>query len=205
MRGDSLRDLYAKVLAIVGLGMLAGVGALVDYWPMATGTPTLVAGPRFLPALPALTLAGTVPMPALATVARAERSVPTLAAAVPTPESIIAVSASGELPLGEPLTLGAPPDPAVVAVPATEAPAAQIELPTLPAPTAPLIPFDTAPRLANSNQSEPGFLMGALKKTGAGIVKTGAVTGASIVDAFKGVVGVFKKVSPFKDRGFGTN
>jgi hypothetical protein len=39
VRGDSLRDLYAKTLALVGLGMLAGTGALVDYWPVGTRLP----------------------------------------------------------------------------------------------------------------------------------------------------------------------
>ena len=203
MRGDSLRDLYAKVLAILGLGMLAGVGALVDYWPVATGTPAIVAGPSFLPALPALTPAETISMPALATVLRHERALPAVVAAVPAPESIVAASASGELPVGEPLTLSAPPLPAVVALAATEAPAAQIELPAPPPPVDVMTVPAAFPNLVVSNQSEPGFIVGALRKTRAGLIKTGAVTGASIMDAFKGVVGVFKKVSPFRDRGFG--
>jgi hypothetical protein len=203
VRGDSLRDLYAKVLAILGLGMLAGVGALVDYWPVATGTPTLVAGPQFLPALPALTPADSIPVPAAPAMARAERAVAVAPAAVPAPESIVAVALTGELPVGEPLTLSAPPPPAVVAVSATEAPAAQIELPAPP--VIEVTPAANFPNLATANQPEPGFFMGALRKTRAGLVKTGAVTGASIMDVFKGVVGVFKKVSPFKDRSFGTN
>ena len=44
MRGDSLRDLYAKTLALFGLALLAGVGALVDYWP-ASGALPVVASP----------------------------------------------------------------------------------------------------------------------------------------------------------------
>ena len=43
---------------------------------------------------------------------------------------------------------------------------------------------------------QTGF-SGALKKTGASIVKGGAATGASIADAFRSVFGAFKKVSPF--------
>ena len=42
-----------------------------------------------------------------------------------------------------------------------------------------------------------GFIGGALKKTKESLVKTGTVTGSSIADAFRGVVGAFKKVSPF--------
>jgi len=43
VRGDSLRDFYAKALALVGLGALAGVGAAVDYWPTATPLPVAAA------------------------------------------------------------------------------------------------------------------------------------------------------------------
>ena len=56
MRGDSLRDLYAKTLALFGLALLAGVGALVDYWPAPVALPA-VASPAVRPvpaALPAV-------------------------------------------------------------------------------------------------------------------------------------------------------
>ena len=42
-----------------------------------------------------------------------------------------------------------------------------------------------------------GFIGGALKKTKDSLVKTGAVTSASLGNAVRGVVGAFKKVSPF--------
>ena len=41
MRGDSIRDLYAKTLALLGLGVLAGTGALVDYWPSGVRLPAV--------------------------------------------------------------------------------------------------------------------------------------------------------------------
>ena len=44
MRGDSIRDLYAKTLALLGLGVLAGTGALVDYWPSGVRLPAVEAG-----------------------------------------------------------------------------------------------------------------------------------------------------------------
>lgn len=51
---------------------------------------------------------------------------------------------------------------------------------------------------AAANRPEPvGFIGGALKKTRDSLAKTGAVTTASFSNAFRGVVGAFKKVSPF--------
>ena len=43
MRGDSLRDLYAKTLAVLGLGLLAGAGAVVDYWPVGSSAPAIAS------------------------------------------------------------------------------------------------------------------------------------------------------------------
>jgi hypothetical protein len=61
VRGDSLRDLYAKALALLGLGLLGAAGALVDYWPVPSALPA-VASALLLPAdpgLPALRLTAT--------------------------------------------------------------------------------------------------------------------------------------------------
>jgi len=58
VRGDSLRDLYAKALALLGLGLLGAAGALVDYWPVPSALPA-VASASVLPAdlgIPALRL-----------------------------------------------------------------------------------------------------------------------------------------------------
>jgi len=206
VRGDSLRDFYAKTLAILGLGLLAGIGALVDYWPVGGSTPPVVAGPAFLPELPALTPAAGLavvlpPAPVRATRLASRTLAPRPAATVPV--SFVAVAMSGVGPVGEPLTLEAPRPLIVAPEPAVDPPAALIELPAAPP------PYETVPAFGPSRlsagTSDSGFFMDALKKTGAGIVKTGAVTGASIADAFRGVLGAFKKVSPFKDRGFGTN
>ena len=84
VRGDSLRDFQAKVLAIAGLGVLAGVGALVDYWPTGSNVPAMVSGSLARPAVPVPTPAsvaareigtaiGTaVPMPAASVTRRAQ-------------------------------------------------------------------------------------------------------------------------------------
>jgi hypothetical protein len=63
VRGDSLRDLYAKALALLGLGLLGAAGALVDYWPVRSALPA-VASALVLPAdfgIPAL---GATALPA---------------------------------------------------------------------------------------------------------------------------------------------
>ena len=39
MRGDSLRDFYAKSLALLGLAFLGALGAAVDYWPTNLSIP----------------------------------------------------------------------------------------------------------------------------------------------------------------------
>ena len=39
MRGDSLRDFYAKALALFGLALLGALGAAVDYWPANVSIP----------------------------------------------------------------------------------------------------------------------------------------------------------------------
>ena len=51
MRGDSLRDFYAKTLAVVGLGLLAGAGAIVDYWPVGGPLPGVSNVAALTPAL----------------------------------------------------------------------------------------------------------------------------------------------------------
>jgi hypothetical protein len=217
VRGDSLRDFQAKVLAIAGLGVLAGIGALVDYWPTGTNVPAIQAGSLARPGVPVPTPASvaaareieietTVPLPALPVTRRA-RSVTQPA----TLEPVATIAAAGALPIGEPLPLAAVElsltqvVPSAPPAPATSAPAEPIALPAPPViasvenrtPYTPsFAPTFVAP------ESEPGFVMGTLKKTGAGIAKGSAVTGASIMDAFRGVAGAFKKVSPFRDRGF---
>jgi hypothetical protein len=219
VRGDSLRDFQAKVLAIAGLGVLAGIGALVDYWPTGSNVPPMLSGSLARPAVPVPTPAsvaaareteteiGTaVTMPAASITRRAESV--TQPGAL---EHVATVASAGALPIGEPLSLGAielnltQVVPSAAPAPATAAPAEPIALPAPPvvASVESRAPYTSpfAPTFVPS-EPEPGFVMGTLRKTGAGIAKGGAATGASIVDAFRGVAGAFKRVSPFKDRGF---
>jgi hypothetical protein len=214
VRGDSLRDFYAKVLAILGLGALAGVGALVDYWPVGVTPPPLVAtGDAWTPEVPRPTPVADAPAPIEPRVTAMQPALSTMVARVakpvpaPIPVSPAAVPATGSLPLGEGLLLAEPPAfvaPPVPAAAASEAPDAQlVELAPPPMPVE-IVPSQPAAKL-NVAADDSGFLMDTLRKTGSGIVRSGAVAGASIADAFRSVLGAFKKVRPFKDSAFGTN
>jgi hypothetical protein len=46
VRGDSRIDLYAKSLALAGLGLLGAVGAAIDYWPAETRLPQVAIASR---------------------------------------------------------------------------------------------------------------------------------------------------------------
>jgi hypothetical protein len=199
MRGDSLRDLYAKALALVGLGLLACAGAIVDYWPVPGDVPRVARAPRPLPpaaGVPALAKLVLPAPPALRDPIRRTSEQPG-ARPSQTGEVFLTLAESPQ-PLGQPIELSAPPADHVAAAIDDEA-----ALRDTPADASPLVsrepwPAPVAPVLQlASNPPADGFITGALKKTGESIVKTGAVTGASIVDAFRGVFGAFKKVSPF--------
>jgi hypothetical protein len=202
VRGDSLRDLYAKVMALFGLGLLACAGAVVDYWPVAGDVPRVAKATGRLSALPAApTPAGIeIPAPVLslstATTTPSRRALATAAEPAPV-ELFISLAAPDSPSLREPIELAAPPAVELAPIPAVEAPASEIAL-ARPAPVQEPLPGTPTPtRQMVTNPPIDGFFTGALKKTGASIVKTGAATGASIVDAFRGMFGAFKKVSPF--------
>jgi hypothetical protein len=202
MRGDSVRDLYAKALALVGLGLLACAGAIVDYWPVPGEPPRVARAPRILPpqaTIPALARL-SVPVPSAA--ARAAARQPLAATTRPAPsqsgEVFLSLAAASPEPLGEPIELAPPPADAATVEGAPDVLGDQTGLvaPTFQREPKPVGSAPAALQLATNPPSD-GFITGALKKTGESIVKTGAATGASIVDAFRGVVGAFKKVSPF--------
>ena len=212
MRGDSLRDLYAKVLALCGLALLAGTGALVDYWPVEEPLPKVPSNSIDLRAsLPvpqdfdrghvAVLMPRTVPRPSPAI--RHEPATTTAQPALPEPLEV--TTFSREIFRGATVDLVPPPLPEldVTPVAALVPPAPAVEVPIPAGPSLAVTIPPTTP-----THDEDGFITGALKKTGAvatasiartgdAIVRTGAVAGASIVDAFKGLAGAVKKVSPF--------
>lgn len=194
MRGDSLRDLYAKTLALLGLGLLAGVGALVDYWPVGVGTPQIAS------------LGFAVPEPLMAGPA-ADIQIPVrfaepARAARPTVLATLVVTDRIEQPVGRPLEIAEPtralPEPApasAIAIPVAELALAEPALPPGP-------DFDPAViyQLGGNESEESGLLADAvdmMKSTGSTIARGGVITGSSLVGALRVVSGAFKKLKFF--------
>ena len=205
MRGDSLRDLYAKGLAVLGLALLAGAGALIDLWPSSVE-------------IPRVSRANGLSMPALARMLRADPTSASVPVAAPVrsgapvvviararatrtpsiPEFRVAVSATG-LPLAGGVTLdGAAPAFGVRPVSSVTSVGTEVAL-TSPnfdmAPTSE--PTETEPMLSSASQSDDdGFLTDAMKKTGTSILRTGVKTGTSIRDAMRAIGGAVRRAFP---------
>jgi hypothetical protein len=198
VRGDSLRDLYAKTLALLGLGVLAGAGALVDYLPV---------GVRLPDANPALTLppiARALPVRAV----RIPSEIGLRAAArqtVPEPASVarfdqtvtpLPIAQTASLEVGRPVRLYAPVYRSIAVASFSEPSSDElagvagddglIESQWLPE----RIAFDA------TQAPDDGFFTAAVKKTGSSIVRTGARTGASIVDGLRAVGGAVRWALP---------
>lgn len=200
VRGDSRRDLYAKSLALCGLGVLAGVGALVDYWPVAIRFPTAAAAvtPRVPAPLPvpadAFDRVGRVrlaldaqaarrPVPASAPAPTPERTnverteaAPALLASVVPPSEDVALSRIATV-----RRLPGPPPPRP-ALPQFDTPPSTSTLVLLDAP-------DPGPAGTADDRGGPGggVLVNAFRATGQSLARTGAATGASLAGAFRRV------------------
>jgi hypothetical protein len=168
VRGDSLRDLYAKTLALLGLGLLAGVGALVDYWPVGVGAPQVAAAGLAVPERLTVNAASDIAIPVtIAEPAEPTPSVVTslaLVSVVPAPVPVM------ELALAEPTPSPGPDfDPALV--------------------------YQLGGSEEESGLLSNAVDM--MKSTGSTLARGGAVTGASIAGAFRVVSGAFKKLKFF--------
>jgi hypothetical protein len=205
VRGDSLRDFYAKTLAVLGLGLIAGAGAIVDYWPTGIRLPpaTSPAIARITPPSLIQNLNQQVPDPTPVVAPVPERLV--TARHVRWPAFAARAQARGALVRSAAFT---PASPTTLAEPAASAPPVS----NTQRPVSYVVPVsDWAPELLASSRVDPdqldagladspaptGFIGGALKRTKDSLVKTGAVTSASLGSAVRGVVGAFKRVSPF--------
>jgi len=192
VRGDSLRDLYAKTLAVLGLSVLAGVGALVDYWPAGIRYPVVAS--TFSPStlLPSpLTVASARVVPP----APVSRATPVRARQEQSPAPELATFSVYEpaLPLGAELQLGSTqvltPVPSPVAVVARRidfGAAAIVELdePADEALSPAVVPTDAVSD-ESADTGDRGFVSDALNRTTTSLVRTGRWTGASIVSAVR--------------------
>lgn len=203
MRGDSLRDLYAKALALLGLAALAAIGAVFDYWPVSNNLPHFVdrglpvVTPQPLP-VPELTAVTTLAAPRplrRAGIAPVRRDTDPVAVVVPAPVTFVLAAPAPFAPhrLGTTVALTLAP---------VNAAAAGQSL-TLPPPAATDVTwFETVPQqveifpapVSSDNGSAVSFVTDALKKTGDTIVRTGVKTGASIRDALISFGGAFRKI-----------
>ena len=196
MRGDSLRDLYAKTLAILGLGLIAGAGAIVDYWPVGTVIPEVAERRDRQPQLPALVqnLDQQITVPAIRTAQFVPRAFtpknlkwPAFAAKTTT------VAKQPATPV--PVVAAAAAVPLAAAVPDSNAPVQSWAPEVLQASN--LDVASLADPFSPGRVPPSGLIGGAITKTKDSLVKAGSVTSASIGYAVKGVFGAFKKVTPF--------
>jgi hypothetical protein len=172
MRGDSLRDFYAKTIALCGLGLLAGAGALVDYWP------TAIEFPSVGPALVLPELAQAIPPPALdrpGPVVRVSsvRSVDVARRqpAIPSFDMIPASPAS----FGVAVRLGEPPAVSFALATNHVAVGEDVAL-SMPEANLYTVGIETASLIPGPDADNDGLITGAFKKTGASLARTGVKT-----------------------------
>lgn len=182
--------------------MLAGAGALVDYWPVginlpfaapaATASP-MISGPLDVPADPMVLAGGTsIPVVQISPVSQP--------AVTPAPalDPLLSAIATVDPFLTRTVTIDAPPPP-VAAL--TVAPELRETMSTLALAEARLgldapVPMLFADASGHRSGMEDGLLAGAFRKTGTSIVRTSMRTGSSLADAFRVVGSVVRRVWP---------
>ena len=198
MRGDSIRDFYAKTLALVGLGVLAGAGALVDYWPVSS-----VSLPTAETALTLPDLARSMPVPIsdfAPVLHSAEVSSPAPRRVEAVPATAFDVQASAtDVSFGELVAISeVMPQPAsleLVPLSASRGSEVAFNAPLQPEPIATMAML-TEQSTMSVDHDRDGFLTGAVKRTGTSIARTSMKTGSSIWDAIRAVPGFVRKALP---------
>jgi hypothetical protein len=186
--------------------MLAGTGALMDYWPSAGGSLPVPAAPSVSLPAPAAVVAGGVAhaVPAIAAPPRSRR--PTLPK-----RSASAVDVSPTLPVAAPIAVAPAGSLGVrVSLPALESaimpavldPALVVSGPLAftaseEAPPYALVEHTSAPvSRALDESSGAGLIGGVFRKTSDSLRKTGVKTGSSIVGVIRGVGGAVRRALP---------
>jgi hypothetical protein len=199
VRGDSLRDLYAKALALLGLGLLGAAGALVDYWPVRSDIPQVASVLALPPALAIPTVSSTSFTIEQSTQARHVRAVPA-ALIVPTGDILsadgIGLSLNGAdqtdqqslvLDPAE-ARVNLPPSLAVEPLDATRMPVSPLDL-TPPAISAQEVTI-LAPAV-QAAQNGDNMFAGAAKKSGRAVAKTGSAIANGVVSGASSVASAF--------------
>ncbi len=207
MRGDSRQDLYAKSLAVFALGLLAGVGALVDYWPTNVQAPRPVGTlMRLPPASGALAVPSRIPTLTTTRTAfeRRARSHAQSVAGVAMLDSAMSIDA---LPrLASPVLTAPPPAKFDAAFDRAAAPSAQ-RVP-LSEPTPVLQTSDdtdeTLRQFSGSGTNDTSFISdafhsvgGSIAYAGNSIVSAGVKTGQSVAGVLRAAAGAVKKLKFF--------
>jgi hypothetical protein len=212
MRGDSLRDFYAKTLALLGLALVGALGALVDYWPASQPLPLVMkAIPSPAPAgvaarvesvragAPSLFASGSLAIGrAVAVTTRSSRRSPDRGPTAPIASFPISWSAADLVPARVVAAFEPPPPPAAsfATTPVAALPLSQVALlapqPDLPA-EAVFTPHGSG---GGYGHGDTGFLSDATeaaKKAGTSIMTGTVKTGASIVDGLRTVGGAVRR------------
>jgi hypothetical protein len=193
VRGDSLRDLYAKALALLGLGLLGAAGALVDYWPVQGELPAVQAKLALPPAfeLPAF-VDFHLSQPVVAAPKRVVSVVPDVTTG-DAADMLAAGAADTQSESAEPAAI-LPPSLAVAAVDASRMPASALDL-TPPVISAPEPPPSAAP--VPFEQNGDNVFTGAAKKSGHAMAKTGSAIANGFATGFTSVASAFGRVFRF--------
>lgn len=183
-------------MVVTGLGVLAGVGALVDYWPAPLGVPhvphvasrSAAVGPLTL-GIPVQDLIA-VDRPASPRVVKASLAISSRdAASIAVVENaVMAVTpvelATPETPVTQSIALQS-----AISLPAV--PVSLSDLPPAPAPTVPAELLANMPHMVAAVDDSDGIFTGAFKKTGSSIATAGTKAGSGLAVAARVVGGAF--------------
>jgi hypothetical protein len=185
MRGDSIRDLYAKSLALLGLALLGAIGAAVDYWPADLATPFVAAidlsaaGPRPLSDRALFSTPEPVATSRVSVVVNAE----TPSTPAPVPASTETVTVAEPEPVAPPPALELPPLVPAAFTGIDGGEANELELTAVEAPRK--FTMTTVAPAQAANTGHQSLLAGIGSGIADGTVKAGAV----VIDGLKTVGG----------------
>ena len=209
VRGDSRQDLYAKFLALAGLGLLAGVGALVDYWPTDVRVPRAANTVARLPAPAHALSVPRNPVTTLAVAVTPARVARRSVSDVQSSDSVVSMSDLVSTPGATPIAFATPSAPAGLDVASGVANTVPAQPVTLTDPVRysasddsfaePLRQFSPGQQVADTSFFGDAFRAagGSIATAGGSIATAGAKAGESVAGAFRAAAGAVKKLKFF--------